>query len=106
MPVERTIPVSIAVRPDPTLPLSARQQTVAQGAETDIVLLSSQQNVSYQLMAGQAAVGAPVRGNGAAITLPTGPIAADTTFSVLASRADNAQIAVLLVTQATVKVTA
>lgn len=106
MPVERVVQVPIVVRPDATLAVSARQETVDNGAATDIVLQSSQPGVSYQLMSGQDAVGPPVRGSGAAITLPTGPIAAETTFTVVATRTDNAAIAVVIKGQATVKVKA
>jgi hypothetical protein len=104
MPVERVVQVPIAVRPDATLPVSAKEETVDKGAPTDIVLQSSQQGVSYQLMAGQDSVGAPVRGSGADITLPTGPIAADATFTVVATRADRPEITVVLDGRAIVKV--
>ena len=106
MPVERAVQVPIVVRPDATLPVSAKQETVDKGAGTEILLQSSQQGVSYQLMSGQDAVGSRVRGSGAAITLPTGPIAADTTFTVVATRADNAEITVVLKGRATVTVKA
>ena len=56
-------------------------------------------------MSGQTAVGSPLPGTGAELALPSGPISADTTFSVAAARADNAQIAAVLKAQASVKLT-
>ena len=104
MQVERVVQVPVFVRPDATLPVSARLDAVSKDTGTDIVVRGSQRGVIYQLMSGQTAIGSPMPGTGAELSLPTGPISADTTFTVAATRADNAQIAaVVLKAQATVK---
>jgi hypothetical protein len=103
MPVERMVQVSVLVRPDATLPVSARMDTVVRGTGTDILVQRSQRGVTYQLMSGRTAVGSALPGTGADIALPTGAIAADTTFSVVATRADNAKIAAVLKAQTSVK---
>jgi hypothetical protein len=104
--VERVVEVRVAVRPDTALAVSARQSAVAAGTGTDVLVDSSQPGVVYRLMSGQNPVGDPVAGTGAGIALPTGPIAADTTFSVAASRGDDPQVTVVLKAQATVQVSA
>jgi hypothetical protein len=103
MPVERVVQVSVLVRPDTALPVSARLDTVVRGTGTDIVVRGSQSGVMYQLMSGPSAIGSPMPGGGAELSLPTGPISADTTFTVAAARTDNAQIAAVLKTPASVK---
>ena len=81
----------------------AKLDAVSKGAATEIAVQASERGAVYQLLSGKTAVGAPVPGTGAEILLPTGPIAADTTFSVAAIRADNPQISAVLVAQASVK---
>lgn len=103
MRVERVVQVPVLVRPNTALPVSAKADAVVNGTGTEIVVQDTQQGVDYQLISGRAAIGSAVPGNGASITLPTGPISADTTFTVAAARADNAQITVVLKAQATVK---
>jgi hypothetical protein len=56
------------------------------------------------LKSGQNDVGTAARGTGGAIGLPTGPIAADTTFTVVAARLDRPDITAVLRGQATVKI--
>lgn len=103
MRVERVLALEVLVRPNAALPVSATADTVALNAGSQIVVEKSQLGVDYQLLSGQAAIGPSLPGNGASIILPTGPIAADTTFSVAAARADQPEIAVVLAAQATVK---
>ena len=88
-----------------SLVVSARQNTVDKGAGTDIDVSSSQPGISYQLLAGQSSIGPAVVGTGATITLPTGPIATDTTFTVVATPVGNVhQMTVVLESQATVTI--
>lgn len=103
MGVERVFSLAVRVRPDPGLTLALRSESVAAGAGTELLVQASQEGVLYQLLAGKAAVGAALAGTGAEIALPTGPIEADTVFSVMATRADDARVAVMLATQATLK---
>lgn len=100
--VERVVQVSVSVLPDAELSMSAQENSVSKNTGTDIVLEGSQEGVNYQLMSGQTAIGSAEPGTGAEIILPTGPISADTTFSVTATRADDARLAVVLQAQATV----
>jgi hypothetical protein len=100
--VERVVKVSVFVLPDAAMSMSAQENSVSNNIGTDIVLEGSQEGVNYQLMSGQTAIGSAVPGTGAEIILPTGPISADTTFSVTATRADDARLAVVLQAQATV----
>lgn len=100
--VERVVAVQVLVRPNAALRVSATADTVAVDMGTQIIVEKTQSGVVYQLLSGHAAVGSPLPGNGASIVLPTGPIAADTTFSVAAARADQPEIAVVLAAQATV----
>jgi hypothetical protein len=102
--VERVVQVPVSVRPDATLPVSAKQESVASGAGTEIAVQNSQRGVLYQLRSGQTAVGASLSGTGSELSLPTGPVTAETTFSVSATRADKTDVTVVLVNQATVKV--
>jgi hypothetical protein len=103
MPVERVVQAGVLVRPDASLPVSAKADSVAKDAATDVVVQRSERGVTYQLMSGQTAIGPAVPGTGADIALPTGPIAADTTFTVAAARAGNPQIAAVLKAQPGVK---
>ena len=104
--VERVVEVPVLVRPDATLQVLARASPVAPGSGTEIVVQASQRQVGYQLMSGAAAVGAPVAGTGGDIVLPTGPLAADTSFRVAARRTDEPEVTAVLGAQVTVAVTA
>jgi hypothetical protein len=101
MAVERVVQVAVLVRPNVALPVVAKTEIVNPKTGTDIVVQGSQLGVLYRLMSEGAAIGLPVAGTGADIALPTGPIAAATTFTIAAVRADYPQIAVVL--QAIVK---
>jgi len=92
----------VLVRPNAALRVSATADTVALDMGTQIIVEKTQPSVDYQLRSGQAAIGPPLPGNGASIVLPTGPITGETTFSVVATRSDKPEIAVVLAAQATV----
>jgi hypothetical protein len=103
--VEIVLQLSVLVRPNAGLALSARAESVDKGGATAIVVRGSERGVNYRLVAGSTPIGqAALAGTGGELVLPTGPIAADTTFSVTATRADNAQLATALKAQVTVKV--
>jgi hypothetical protein len=104
--VERVVSVSVSVRPDAALALSARQDSVMKGTGTDVLVHGCQVRVVYQLQSASNAIGAAVAGTGGDIALPTGPLSADTTFGVAATRADNPSIATVLQAQVAVKVIA
>jgi len=71
----------------PVFNVTAASSTFCYGNSTNINLSSSTVGVTYQLRnnANNAAIGAPVAGNGGAIALPTGTLFATTTFNVLAT---------------------
>ncbi len=102
--VERVGSARVRVRPTVALPVVARAETVVKDAATEIVVQQTQTAVNYHLMVEQVTIGPAVPGNGASIGLPTGPVSANTTFSVVASRADDAAVTVVLTTRATVTV--
>ena len=106
LPVDRRSRFSVAVRPQASLAVRARNATVSKGADNLILVDASQANVAYQLMSGAVPIGTPVSGTGATITLSTGPIDADTTFSVRATRTDVAGATVTLTQTAPVAVKA
>jgi hypothetical protein len=101
--VTRVLGVSVRVRPDATLPVAPTVTILAAGASADVIVERTQVGVSYQLMNGDAVVGALMPGTGRSLALPTGPITADTTFSVVAERADDPRIRSVLATRALVK---
>jgi len=88
-PVELTTLATVNVSGivDASLAVTAAADPVCEGTSTDIQVANSEVGVSYQLRddATDALVGAPVAGTGAMILLPTGNLAATTTFNVLAS---------------------
>jgi hypothetical protein len=99
--IERVLPIPVFVRPDATLVVTARQDTVVKDTATEISVQASQLGVDYQLMIAVTSVGPAVQGTGAQITLPTGPISVDTPFTVRATRTDlintgQTEIAVIL----------
>jgi hypothetical protein len=104
IPVERRGRLPVVVRPDPSRPVAAKDATVPSGTATAILVDVSQPGVAYQLVARGAPVGTAVAGTGAAIALPTGPITTNITFSVAATRSDNAATTVTLAQTATVAV--
>jgi hypothetical protein len=97
--------LQVLVRPNAALRVSATADAVAVDAGT---LRSSSRKPSpasfTSCFPGRQPSARRFPGNGASIVLPTGPIAADTTFSVAAARADQPEIAVVLAAQATVKI--
>ena len=94
--VVRVISVTVQVRPDPSLTVRQIENAVDPDTSTRIQIEASQQGVLYRLMVGETAVGEAMEGNGSIIELPTGPVAADTTFSIQATRADAPEISVVL----------
>jgi hypothetical protein len=106
IPVERAVPVLVRVRPDATLQVLARSALVAKGGGTEVVVQGSQRNVNYRLASAVGAVGATVAGTGGDIVLPTGPLTADTRFTVTAQRADQPNITTVLLAAAVVAVIA
>ena len=84
--VQRRSRLSVAVRPDPKLTVRARDDAIPAGQTTTILVEASEPGVAYRLMAGAAPVGAAMKGTGATLFLPAGPITATTTFSVTATR--------------------
>jgi hypothetical protein len=104
--VERVVPVRVTVRPDATLQVLARSATVAKGSGTEILVQASQREVDYQLVSGDTAVGATVAGTGGDIALATGPLEADTRFSVAARRTDEPQVTAVLRAQVAVAIAA
>lgn len=105
IPVERRQPLPVAVRPDTSLRVIARPAAVARNEATVIFVERSELGVRYQLRVGNTDVGNSVAGSGDTIALPTGPLAADTTFRVRASKAAAPEVAVLLAATVTVTVT-
>jgi len=104
IPVRRRIRLNVAVRPDPALTVRAKDAAVAANGSTAILVDGSEPGMSYQVMAGLAAVGAAQPGTGATLALPVGPLAATTTFSVTATRLQAPAATLTLSATATVKV--
>ena len=104
LPVDRRVRLPIAVRPNPRLSVRAQDATVTAGSATVILVDASQPGVSYQLRAGTATLGTAANGTGGTVSLPTGPIAAATTFAVAAARIDNAGANVTLTQTAAVAI--
>ena len=79
--------VIISASPDLTLSVTAASALICSGASSNIIVTASQIGVSYQLRnnAGNVLVGVAVAGTGGNILLPTGNLAANTTFNVLAT---------------------
>jgi len=84
------VPVIVTVdqAPDLALLVTAGLSPVCAGGTSSVEVAGSELGVSYQVRnnADNSLVGTPVAGTGAAISLPTGALAATTTFNVLATR--------------------
>ncbi len=79
--------VTVDVNPNTSLTTSASVNPVCSGGSTNITVANSENGVSYQLRdASNTNIGTPVVGNGATISLPSGALASNTTFNVLATR--------------------
>jgi len=72
--------------PDTGLAVGAEAGMLCPGGSTNVTVDLSEVDVSYQLNDGVANVGSAVTGNGGTIYLPTGSLAATTTFNVKATR--------------------
>jgi hypothetical protein len=81
-------PVVLRLLPRVDGALAARRTPLAAGEATDILLANSQPGVLYQLLGAGRPVGKPVAGHGGRIEWPSGPVVADTRFTVTARRAD------------------
>ena len=102
--VERVLNVLVTVRPRADLAVTAAASAVDPGGATVVRVDSSQPGVSYRLNVGDQTVGESAIGNGGSLSLPTGPIARDTTFVVRAARTSDPAIAVALNQKAVVTV--
>lgn len=101
--VKRVVSLRVLIRPDAKLAVSAAASVVEHNGATDIQIESSQMGVSYQLFVGGSEVGSTASGNGARLRLTTGPLTADATFVVRASRLVDPTVSVELTQQ--VKIT-
>jgi hypothetical protein len=104
--IERVLLIPVLVRPDATLVVTAKQNTVVKDTATEIFVQASQLGVDYQLMTAVTPVGPAVQGTGAQIALATGPISVDTPFTVCATRTDKTDISQKLKTTVNIKVVA
>jgi gliding motility-associated-like protein len=81
-----TASITVNAIPNTSLTTAATINPVCTGGTTTITVANSELNVSYQLRdASNANIGAAVIGTGGTISLPTNPLAANTTFNVLAT---------------------
>lgn len=96
IPVKRIVRLPVLIRPNATLVVKAAATEVEHNSATEILIESSQMDVSYQLLVAGSKVGSADSGNGATLNFPTGPLTADTTFVVRASRMDDSTITVEL----------
>lgn len=102
IPVRRRIRFPVAVRPDPTCPVRAGDAAVPAGNRAKILVDKTQTEMSYQLVAAGAPVGAAQPGTGDTLALLTDPISASTTFSIIATRLNPPVATVTLAATATV----
>ena len=87
----RVASLALVLRPNPGLAVTAKDAQVAAGGATAVLVQASEPDVAYQLQAAGVALGRPQSGNGGSLSLPTGPLAASTLFSVIATRAGDAR---------------
>lgn len=110
LPLLRRLPLRLWCLPRADLALSVQPAAVAAGEAASVVVAGSEPGVVYQLLAGDdvsaAPLGAPLTGDGGDLSLPTGPLAADTRLRVLARRPLADLTPVLLDAVLTVAVTA
>jgi len=102
IPVRRRIRFAVAVRPDPSCPVRAGDAAVTSGNRTKILVDKTQMEMSYQLIAAGAPIGAAQPGNGDTLAFVTDPITAATTFSVTATRSTPPAATATLAATATV----
>jgi gliding motility-associated-like protein len=86
---ELTALATVTVNPAPLagLTVSALSNTICFNNSTSILVANSEIGVSYQLRdnSGNSPIGSAVVGTGSTINLPTGPLAANTSFNVFAT---------------------
>lgn len=102
IPVRRRIRFPVALRPDPSCPVRAAEAAVTSGNRTRILVDKTQVEMSYQLVAVGAPVGAAQPGNGDTLAFVTDPITAAITFSVTATRSTPPAATATLAATATV----
>jgi gliding motility-associated-like protein len=89
--VELTDLETITISPSPALNLAVTSASplICPGASSNIIVAGSEAGVTYQLRnnAGNVLIGVPVAGTGGNILLPTGNLAVNTVFNVLATGA-------------------
>jgi gliding motility-associated-like protein len=95
--------VTVSGTIDITLAVTPLSDPVCEGTSTFITITNSEAGVNYQLRddADDSNIGAPVAGTGGDIDLPTGNLAATTTFNILAS---NGTCSIQMTNTATVNV--
>ncbi len=82
----QTVGVSVDPAPDLNLAVSPVLDPVCTGGSTSIRVQNSENGASYQLRINTTDIGSAVAGNGGDIFLPTGVLAATTTFNVLVTK--------------------
>ncbi len=99
------VTVNVDAAPNTGLTVTAAANPICEGDNTTIDVALSETGYSYQLRndAGDINIGTPVAGTGATINLPTGVLAATTTFNVLVT---NGTCSVELTTTITVNIDA
>lgn len=88
LPVERWLVLPLRRLPRSTVMLELAAASVAPGQGTELRVLASQAGMLYQLQADGRPLGEARAGGDAVLRLPTGPLQADTRFSVVVQRAD------------------
>ncbi len=98
-----TVTVTVAGAINAGLTVTATVSPICEGSSSSIQIANSESGVTYQLRndADDSAIGAPVAGTGATLTISTGVLTTATTFNVLAS---NGTCSIELTNQATVNV--
>ena len=94
--VERIVALTVLVRPNPALTVTATETAVPLNARATLLIEDSQPGVRYQLMANGALVGTAVTSTGDTIALESDPLTEETTFSVQASKTADDTIIVIL----------
>ncbi|CCD92152.1 hypothetical protein BRAO375_1920032 [Bradyrhizobium sp. ORS 375] len=86
IPVRRRLRFVVAVKPDPSCPVRAADAAVPAGNRTRILVDRTQPEMTYQLVAAGASIGAAQQGNGDTLAFITDPINANISFSITATR--------------------
>lgn len=89
IPVLQAVPIVVSPVPDTTLGVTASALEVERGGAATVQVHGSESGVTYQLHVAGTPVGEAKAGTTGTIDLGTGPIEAETTFTVRASRTAN-----------------